>query len=87
MFQWNGSFWMQTVADVVIGSIVPQELTHGDRHVQGLRAGTQRRQGWSVAELTKHLCPLYFLSLDHESTQLPCLGLQAVGQGLGLWKQ
>ena len=32
---------MQTVADVVTVLIVPQEFTCGERHVQGLRAGTQ----------------------------------------------
>ena len=53
MFYCNGSFWMQTVADVVIVPIFPQEFTCGERHVQGLRAGTQRKQRWSVAELNK----------------------------------
>ena len=79
---------MQTVADVVIVPTVPQELTYGERHVQGLRAGTQRKQRWSVAELNKQLYVFFVLS-PWTMRAHSCLAwdIDTVGQGLGLWKQ
>lgn len=71
----------QTIADVVIGSVVLQELTLNERHIQSLRARTQRQQGWFVGGGRVNLeavYSFYILSLDRDSTHLTCLGITEV---------